>query len=49
MQQHVIVDEVADMNFKVTLVNTDTHGNELSSEIIDAVQSTTRNFRSGTI
>ncbi len=49
IQQSVIVDEVADMNFKVTLVNTDTHGNVLSSEIIDAVQSTTRNFRSGTI
>lgn len=49
MQQTVIVEEVADMNFKVTLVNTDTHGNVLSSETIDAVQSTSRNFRSGTI
>ncbi len=49
IQQTVIVDEVPDMNFKVTLVNTDTHGNVLSSETIGAVQSTTRNFRSGTI
>ena len=49
IQQSVIVDEVADMNFKVTLVNTDTHGNVLSSETIGAVQNTARNFRSGTI
>lgn len=37
-----------DMNFQVTVVNTDRQGNVLSTETIDAVPSVEKSFRSGT-
>lgn len=40
--------EVDDMNFKVTVVNTDRQGNVLSRETIDAVQNVEKSYCTGT-